>query len=60
MLNRYLGYWDANPANLMPLSPNASAPLYFEMMGGAENIMSKSRGLYEQGKYFEATELLNK
>jgi alkyl sulfatase BDS1-like metallo-beta-lactamase superfamily hydrolase len=35
VLNRYLGYWDANPATLMPLSPKDSAPLYVEMMGAA-------------------------
>lgn len=33
VINRYLGYWDANPATLMPLSPKDSAPLYVEMMG---------------------------
>jgi alkyl sulfatase BDS1-like metallo-beta-lactamase superfamily hydrolase len=60
VLNRYLGYWDANPATLMPLSPRDSAPLYVEMMGGARKILAKSRQLHEQGKYFEAAELLNK
>jgi alkyl sulfatase BDS1-like metallo-beta-lactamase superfamily hydrolase len=60
VLNRYLGYWDANPATLMPLSPRDSAPLYVEMMGGAENIMKKGRELYEEGKYRYATEILNK
>ncbi len=34
VINRYLGYWDANPATLIPLSPRDSAPLYVEMMGG--------------------------
>jgi alkyl sulfatase BDS1-like metallo-beta-lactamase superfamily hydrolase len=28
VINRYLGYWDANPATLTPLSPEDSAPLY--------------------------------
>ncbi len=60
MLNRYLGYWDANPATLMPLSPRDSAPLYVEMMGGAAKIMAKGKELYDQGKYREATEILNK
>lgn len=60
VLNRYLGYWDANPATLMPLSPRESAPLYVEMMGGARKILARSRKLHEQGKYFEAVELLNK
>ena len=33
VINRFLGYWDANPATLIPLSPADSAPLYVEMMG---------------------------
>lgn len=60
VINRYLGYWDGNPATLMPLSPKDSAPLYVEMMGGGEKIMAKSKTLFEQGKYREAYELLNK
>jgi alkyl sulfatase BDS1-like metallo-beta-lactamase superfamily hydrolase len=60
VINRYLGYWDANPATLIPLSPRDSAPLYVEMMGGAAPIMKKGRELYDQGKYLYATEILNK
>ena len=60
VINRYLGYWDANPATLIPLSPEDSAPLYVEMMGGAEKIVKKGKELYEQGKYLHATEILNK
>jgi alkyl sulfatase BDS1-like metallo-beta-lactamase superfamily hydrolase len=60
VMNRYLGYWDANPATLIPLSPRESAPLYVEMMGGASKIMAKGRELHEAGKYREALEILNK
>lgn len=60
VINRYLGYWDANPATLMPLSPKDSAPLYVEMMGGADKIMTKGKSLFDQGKYREAYEILNK
>ncbi len=60
VINRYLGYWDANPATLMPLSPEDSAPLYVEMMGGAAKIINKGKKLYDQGKYLYATEILNK
>jgi alkyl sulfatase BDS1-like metallo-beta-lactamase superfamily hydrolase len=60
VLNRYLGYWDANPATLIPLSPKDSAPLYVEMMGGADKIMTKGRELYNQGQYLHAQEILNK
>jgi len=60
VVNRYLGYWDANPATLIPLSPRDSAPLYVEMMGGADAIMKKGKELYAQGKYLHAVEILNK
>jgi alkyl sulfatase BDS1-like metallo-beta-lactamase superfamily hydrolase len=60
VINRYLGYWDANPATLIPLSPRDSAPLYVEMMGGAEKIIGKARDLHDQGKYLHATEILNR
>jgi linear primary-alkylsulfatase len=60
VLNRYLGFWDANPATLIPLSPKDAAPLYVEMMGGADTIMTKGRELYDQGQYLYAQEILNK
>ncbi|NNU63816.1 MBL fold metallo-hydrolase [Rhizobium sp. WYCCWR 11152] len=60
VINRYLGYWDGNPATLTPLSPRDSAPLYVEMMGGAEKIMAKGQELFDQGKYRYAMEILNK
>jgi alkyl sulfatase BDS1-like metallo-beta-lactamase superfamily hydrolase len=60
VINRYLGYWDGNPATLIPLSPGDSAPLYVEMMGGAEPILARGRGLIANGDYLLATEILNK
>jgi alkyl sulfatase BDS1-like metallo-beta-lactamase superfamily hydrolase len=60
VINRYLGYWDANPATLIPLSPSDSAPLYVEMMGGPEQIVAKGQELYDAGKYRHAQEILNK
>ena len=60
VINRFLGYWDCNPATLIPLSPKDSAPLYVEMMGGAEKILAKSKQLHDEGKYREAIEILNK
>jgi alkyl sulfatase BDS1-like metallo-beta-lactamase superfamily hydrolase len=60
VIQRYLGFWDCNPATLLPLSPRDSAPLYVEMMGGADKIMPKGRELYDLGKYREAQEILNK
>lgn len=60
VVNRYIGYWDANPATLDPLSPRDSAPLYVEMMGGSSKIIAKGKELFDQGKYRHAVEILNK
>ena len=60
VINRFLGYWDGNPANIAPLSPKDSAPLYVEMMGGSAKIIAKGKQLISQGKYREATEILNR
>jgi alkyl sulfatase BDS1-like metallo-beta-lactamase superfamily hydrolase len=60
VVNRYLGYWDGNPTTLIPLSPRDSAPLYVEMMGGAEAIVARGRDLISRGAYLLAAEILNK
>lgn len=60
VFNRYLGYWDANPTTLIPLSPSESAPLYVEMMGGSKKIVSKAESLIKQGSYKLAQEILTK
>jgi len=59
VVNRYIGYWDANPKTLIPLSPEDSAPLYVEMMG-SESIMRRGQELYDEGKYFYAQEIVDK
>ncbi len=60
VIQRFLGFWDCNPATLIPLSPSDSAPLYFEMMGGAAKILARGRQLFDEGKYLYAQEILNK
>ena len=60
VIQRFLGFWDCNPTTLIPLSPDESAPLYVEMMGGAEKIMARGSQLINEGKYFHATEILDK
>ena len=60
VINRYLGYWDGNPATLIPLAPRESAPLYVEMMGGADAIVSRAQQLLEAGDYLLAVEVLNR
>ncbi|WP_216644694.1 alkyl/aryl-sulfatase [Candidatus Thiodictyon syntrophicum] len=60
VIQRFLGFWDANPATLIPLSPGDSAPLYVEMMGGSDKILARGRQLNDKGAYFYAQEILNK
>ena len=60
VVQRYLGFWDCNPATLIPLSPGDSAPLYVEMMGGAAKIMARGQQLHNEGKYLLAQEIVNK
>ncbi len=60
VVNRFIGHFDGNPTNLIPLSPSDSAPLYVEMMGGAEKILARGQQLYDEGAYLYATEILNK
>jgi alkyl sulfatase BDS1-like metallo-beta-lactamase superfamily hydrolase len=60
VIQRYLGFWDCNPTNLIPVPQSESAPLFIEMMGGAEKILARGRELHDQGKYLLAQEIVNK
>ena len=60
VIQRYLGFWDCNPATLIPPSPADSAPLYVEMMGGAPKILARGRELHDAGEYPLAVEIVNK
>ncbi len=60
VIQRYLGFWDCNPTTLIPPSPSNSAPLYVEMMGGAEKILARGRELHDEGQYLLASEIVNK
>ena len=60
VIQRFLGFWDCNPATLIPLSPEELAPLYVEMMGGSAKIMTKAQELHDAGQYLLASEIMNK
>jgi alkyl sulfatase BDS1-like metallo-beta-lactamase superfamily hydrolase len=60
VVNRFIGHFDGNPVNLIPLSPQDSAPLYVEMMGGSDKIIAKGKELIGQGKYLHASEILDR
>ncbi|MCL1067078.1 MBL fold metallo-hydrolase [Shewanella olleyana] len=58
--NMYLGYFDMNPANLNPLTTKAEATKFVEYMGGADNVVKKSKHDFSQGEYRFVATALNK
>ncbi len=56
---KYLGWFDMNPANLHPLPPEESAKRYVEFMGGAENVLKKAREAFDKGDYRWVAEVVN-
>jgi len=48
---KYLGWYDANPANLDPLPPVDAGKKYVEYMGGAEALLSRARADFERGEF---------
>ncbi|WP_417670723.1 alkyl/aryl-sulfatase [Pseudoalteromonas tetraodonis] len=55
----YMGWFDANPANLNPLPPAQSSIKYIEMMGGSDKVLAKAKLDFQQGNYRWVAELLN-
>lgn len=60
VIQRFLGYWDGNPVNLLPPPEAESGAVFVEMMGGAEKIIAKGQELYNQGTYKVAQQIVNK
>lgn len=57
---RYLGWYDGNPANLDPLPPEAVAARYVEAMGGRDAVLARGREAVASGDYRWASELLSR
>jgi alkyl sulfatase BDS1-like metallo-beta-lactamase superfamily hydrolase len=51
VFHRYLGSYDANPANLNPLPPRETAIKTVDYMGGAEAVVRRARGDFANGEY---------
>lgn len=47
----YMGWYDANPVNLDPLTPEETAKKWVEYLGGTEAALEKARRDYEKGEY---------
>ena len=48
---KYLGWYDANPANLNPLPAREAAVKAMEYMGGIEQVIARAQQDFERGEY---------
>ncbi len=58
VFQRYLSWYDGNPANLNPLPPRQAAVKYVDYMGGDDAIMERAREDFENGEYRWVTQVL--
>jgi alkyl sulfatase BDS1-like metallo-beta-lactamase superfamily hydrolase len=56
---RYMGWYDANPASLHALPPVAAGTHYVEALGGADAVIAKAQAAVDGGEYRWAAMLLN-
>lgn len=56
---RYLGWFDGNPANLHPLPPVEAGRRYVEFMGGAEALLERARVSFDAGEYRWVAQVVN-
>lgn len=48
---RYIGWFDGNPANLHALPPEEAGKKYVEFMGGPAKLLARARMSYDSGEY---------
>ena len=56
---RYLGWFDGNPAHLHELPPVESAKRFVDYMGGAEAVLSRARADFDRGDYRWVAQVVN-
>jgi alkyl sulfatase BDS1-like metallo-beta-lactamase superfamily hydrolase len=56
---KYLGWYDGNPAHLDPLPPAAAARKFVEYFGGADAALRRARADYDKGEYRWVAEVAN-
>ncbi|MGW2346627.1 alkyl/aryl-sulfatase [Streptomyces sp. NPDC001661] len=56
---RYMGWFDGNPAHLWQHPPVEAGKRYVEFMGGADAVVTKARGSFDAGDYRWAAEVLS-
>ena len=56
---RYMGWFDGNPARLWPHPPEALAPRYVEAMGGVDRVVDRAKDAFDAGDFRWAATLLD-
>jgi alkyl sulfatase BDS1-like metallo-beta-lactamase superfamily hydrolase len=56
---RYMGWFDGNPAHLWQHPPEEAAIRYVRFMGGADATVEKARASYDEGDFRWAAEVLS-
>ena len=57
--DRYLGWYDGNPAHLHPHPPVEAGKRYVEMMGGADSVVAGAQRAFDDGDYRWVVQVLN-
>lgn len=60
VVNRYIGFYDGNPANLNPLKIKPEAVKFVEYMGGSGSILEKAESDFAAGEYVFVATVLDK
>jgi alkyl sulfatase BDS1-like metallo-beta-lactamase superfamily hydrolase len=56
---RYLSWYDGNPANLWKLPPTEAGARYVDLAGGADALLEKAQAAFADGDYRWVTEVVN-
>ncbi|MFA5064548.1 MAG: alkyl sulfatase dimerization domain-containing protein [Dehalococcoidia bacterium] len=56
---KYLGFYDGNPANLNPLPPVEASKKYVEYMGGPQAVIDRAKVDYANGDYRWVAQVMN-
>ena len=56
---RYMGWYDGNPAHLWQHPPEAAGARYVEFMGGADAVVGKARASFDAGDFRWVAEVLS-
>ncbi|MDX2814561.1 alkyl sulfatase dimerization domain-containing protein [Streptomyces sp. PA03-5A] len=56
---RYLGWFDGNPAHLWERPPTEAATRYVDFMGGADEVLRRARRSYAEGDFRWVAQVVN-